>query len=526
MFYYENIIESYMAKDNKITLYSLDCGTVNWRLYRMEYHYDGARAQHVTSPLSSPLANFSDRKLPAVLTLTEGGINVETIGETALAFLEDAQARNQVREFFKPSIGSHLIENPSPHQMRYTHFEALLFTRLLLRSLIKQIQEEKYNSEPFDEGVHFSIAYPDRWRTEYDARVFEDFYHVILECFPTEICDQVHFVPESEGIILGLRDQSLLEKFHSDDVNLIVDVGGSHTTIYARKYNADTGILTDLNSYDEPFGSGLYDALLAKHISGELQIPVDELEDDSSAFMALRIWGQLLKESLSRQISSGDQGTESLANQQAVTLVMKNNQVYRKNINLSPGDFSEMIKPVDQAFQDVLTRSLENMGIKEDAVGKVILLGGGVLLPGISEGIRDRFGSEKVVLPNNPEEIIVRGTGLSFMSSMPERADQQLKHIPEKKSDWRIVHENGTIVDITKEIMIAGRGRQSDIILDSQKCSRTHALIRLEGNVLTLLDLRSKNGTFVNQTQLPPNSAHYLRAGDQIRFGDQAFVLE
>ena len=515
-----------MAQDNKITLYSLDCGTVNWRLYRMEYHYDGARAQHVTSPLSSPLANFSDRKLPAVLTLTEGGIDVETIGETALAFLEDTQARYRVREFFKPSIGSHLIENPSPHQQRYTHFEALLFTRLLLRTLIDQIRDEKYSSEPFDEGVHFSIAYPDRWRTEYDAKVFEDFYHVILECFPTEICEQVHFVPESEAVILGLRNRSLLEKFHSDDVNLIVDVGGSHTTIYARKYNADTGILTDINSYEEPFGGGLYDALLAKHISDELQIPVDELGDDSAAFMALRIWGQLLKESLSRQISGGDEGAVSSANQQAVTLVMKNNQVYRKNISLSPGDFSEMIKPVDRAFQDVLSRSLENMGIKEDAVGKVILLGGGVLLPGISEGIRDRFGSEKVVLPNNPEEIIVRGTGLSFTSSMPERAAQQLKHIPEKKSDWRIVPEDGTIVDITKEIMIAGRSQQADIPLESQKCSRTHALIRFEGNVLTLIDLKSRNGTYVNQTKLEPNSAHYLRAGDQLRFGDQIFVLE
>jgi len=112
------------------------------------------------------------------------------------------------------------------------------------------------------------------------------------------------------------------------------------------------------------------------------------------------------------------------------------------------------------------------------------------------------------------------------MSSRPERAAQQLKHIPEKKSDWRIVHEDGTIVDITKEIMIAGRSQHADISMESQKCSRTHALIRLEGNVVTLIDLRSKNGTYVNQIKIEPNSAHYLRAGDQIRFGDQDFLLE
>ncbi len=512
-----------MAQDKKITLYALDCGTVNWRLYRMEYHYDGARAQHVTSPLSSPLANFSDRKLPAVLTLTTDGTNIETLGETALAVLEDTQARYRVREFFKPSIGSHLIEKPSPHQRRYTHFEALLFTRLLLKTLINQIQEEKYGSEPFDEWIHFSIAYPDRWRTEHGGKVFEDFYHVILECFPPEICEQVHFVPESEGVLLGLRDQGLLEKFHSNDINLILDVGGSHTTIYARKYNAETGALTDISSYEEPFGGGLYDALLAKHISDELEISASELADDSSAFMSLRIWGQLLKESLSRQLISGEESSE---NQQAVTLVMRNNQVYRKNISLSPEEFSRMIKPLDDAFQDLLTRALEDMGVPESAVGRVILLGGGVLLPGISNGIKDRFGSEKVVLPNTPEETLVRGIGLSFTSSLPEREAQEKKLIPEKKDGWRLVAGDGSVIDLSKEITIAGRSAESDIVLDSKKCSRTHALIRLEGNVLTLIDLRSKNGSFVNKTQLEPHSPHYLREGDQIRFGDQVFTLE
>ena len=73
--------------------------------------------------------------------------------------------------------------------------------------------------------------------------------------------------------------------------------------------------------------------------------------------------------------------------------------------------------------------------------------------------------------------------------------------------------------------MIAGRNQESDIPLESQKCSRTHALIRLEGNALTLIDLRSKNGTFVNNIQLSPNSGQHLREGDELRFGDQKFAL-
>jgi hypothetical protein len=515
-----------MAQGNKITLYALDCGTVNWRLYRMEYHYDGERAQHVTSPLSSPLSNFTDRKLPAVLTLTEDGTAIESMGETALNVLEDSLVRNRVREFFKPSIGSHLLEKPSPHQQRYSHFEALLFTRLLLKTLIDQIREEKYNAEPFDDNIHFSIAYPDRWVSENEGKVFDDFYHVILECFPAEISDQIHFIPESEGVILGLRDQALLDQFHSREVNLILDVGASNTTVYARKFNSETGILDNINRYEEPFGGGLYDALLAKYLSDELQIPAKELTADPSAFMALRIWGQLLKESLSRKILGGEETVDALSEQKTVTLVTKNNQVFRKNISIKLDEFSQLNRPLDQAFQDVVSRALDAMQIDEDAVGRVILLGGGALQPGILEGIKSCFGKDRVIFPDHPEEIIVRGIGLAFTGSVTDQAGMDNKRKQRKKTDWRLVHENGNIVDIKQEIMIAGRSNQSDIKLESSKCSRTHALIRLEANALTLIDLRSKNGTFINNSQVPPNKPQQLEDGDQIRFGDQKFTVE
>ena len=515
-----------MVLGDKITLYALDCGTVNWRLYRMEYHFDEGHAQHVTSPLSSPLSNFTDRKLPAVLALTEDGTSIESIGEKALGYLEDSQIRNRVREFFKPSIGSHLIKNPSPHQQRYSHFEGLLFTRLLLKSLISQIQEEKYDSEPFDEQIHFTIAYPDRWLSDIDGKIFDDFYHVILECFPPELNERVHFIPESEGVILGLRDQALLDQLHTKEVNLILDVGGSTTTVYAKKYNAETGILDNINRYEEPFGGGLYDALLAKYLSDELQIPSQELAADTSAFMALRIWGQLLKETLSRKIIGGEETVNDLAEQQAMTLVMKNNQVFRKNITINLDDFIKLNIPLDQAFQDVVSRALDTMDFDEKAVGRVILLGGGVLTPGILEGIKTRFGADKVIFPDHPEEVVVRGIGLAFTSSLPEQAAVDYKHKPSKKITWRMIHENGTVVEINKEIMIAGRSREADIQLDSNKCSRTHALIRLEGKSLTLLDLNSKNGTVVNNTELTANIPQLLREGDEVRFGDQQFTLE
>jgi hypothetical protein len=512
--------------DDKITLYALDCGTVNWRLYRMEYHYDGEQARHVTSPLSSPLANFSDTKLPAVLLLNEDGTDVEAIGETALGYLEDQQVRSRLREFFKPSIGSHLTENPEPHQQRYTHFEALLYTRLLLRTLIEQIRVEKYSDEEFDEGIHFSIAYPDRWRTEDDGKVFEDYYHVILECFPPDLAEQVHFVPESEGVILGLRDQALLDSFHPEDLNLIIDVGASTTTFYARKFNPETGKLININRYEEPFGGGLYDAILAQHLSSQLDISTKSLAKDPTAFMVLRLRSQLIKETLSVQAVRGEESLDPLSALSSLALVMENGQVFRSDIDLTLDEFNKISRPLDKAFEEVLERGLKAMENADDSIGKVILLGGGVLTPGILKVIRDRFGINRVIFPETPQDMIVRGIGLAFTDSIPEREWEEQKHIPVKKSAWNLIHEDGTVININKEIMIAGRSQESDIKLDSGKCSRTHALIRLEGNALTLIDLRSKNGTFINQVQLDPNSGHNLRDGDVVMFGDQKYTLK
>ena len=514
-----------MAGD-KINLYALDCGTVNWRLYRMEYHYDGEKARHVTSPLSSPLANFSDQKLPAVVLLNQDGTDVEAVGETAMGYLEDNSARARLREFFKPSIGSHLTDNPEPHQQRYTHFEALLFTRLLLKSLIEQVRIEKYGAEDFDDQIHFSIAYPDRWRTKKDGKIFEDFYHVVLECFPPDISERVHFVPESEGVILGLRDQALIDSFHPEQMNLIIDIGASTTSLYARKFDRKTGRLDQINSYEEPFGGGLYDALLAQYLTTLLEIPADVLANDPSAFMVLRLKSQLIKEAISMQIIRGDETIDSLTSLSALTLVMNNGQVYRTQLDLSGVEFNQMNQPLDSAFQKVLDRGLDDMEIDEENIGKVILLGGGVRTPGILEGIRERFGTPKVIFPSKPQEMIVRGIGLAFTDSLPEREQEERNHIPVKKAIWRLIGEDGNIIDITKEIMIAGRSQESDIPLDSAKCSRTHALIRLEGNALTLIDLRSKNGTFINKVQLAPNTGQGLRDGDEIMFGDQVFILE
>jgi uncharacterized OB-fold protein len=49
--------------------------------------------------------------------------------------------------------------------------------------------------------------------------------------------------------------------------------------------------------------------------------------------------------------------------------------------------------------------------------------------------------------------------------------------------------------------------------------SRQHAIIELKGTGVYLTDLRSSNGTFLNDTRLAPHEPHQVRDGDTIRLG-------
>ena len=52
-----------------------------------------------------------------------------------------------------------------------------------------------------------------------------------------------------------------------------------------------------------------------------------------------------------------------------------------------------------------------------------------------------------------------------------------------------------------------------------QGVSRRHAKIRRVDNTLTLIDLESTNGTYLNGQRLLPNQPRMLRDGDEVRLG-------
>ena len=97
-----------MALATTETLFALDCGATNWRLFRSIYKRSDEGVRLIGEPQTSPLTSFIERKLPAVLYLNPACDAIESFGELARIQLENEKNRERTRDYFKPCIGSHL----------------------------------------------------------------------------------------------------------------------------------------------------------------------------------------------------------------------------------------------------------------------------------------------------------------------------------------------------------------------------------------------------------------------------------
>jgi hypothetical protein len=77
---------------------------------------------------------------------------------------------------------------------------------------------------------------------------------------------------------------------------------------------------------------------------------------------------------------------------------------------------------------------------------------------------------------------------------------------------------------LDKEITLIGKLKQTcDAVLKEETVSRIHARIRLDGGEYRLMDMNSRNGTFVNGRPLETGEEYLLTDGDKIAFGRAEF---
>ncbi len=81
----------------------------------------------------------------------------------------------------------------------------------------------------------------------------------------------------------------------------------------------------------------------------------------------------------------------------------------------------------------------------------------------------------------------------------------------------------GKVIDIAKSPAVIGREPDCDVVIASPKVSRKHCRIEMAGNAVSLSDLGSANGTFVNGKKVQKVELH---GGDKLVVGPLGFVVE
>ncbi len=85
-------------------------------------------------------------------------------------------------------------------------------------------------------------------------------------------------------------------------------------------------------------------------------------------------------------------------------------------------------------------------------------------------------------------------------------------------------HE-GKEIAVSSEKFLVGRSEVCQLRPKSESVSRKHCILVLKDNRVLVQDLKSRNGTFVNDKRLPADKAKVLKAGDELRIGKLSFEV-
>eukprot|EP01023_Acetabularia_acetabulum_P009434 TRINITY_DN1422_c0_g1_i1.p1 TRINITY_DN1422_c0_g1~~TRINITY_DN1422_c0_g1_i1.p1 ORF type:complete len:168 (-),score=45.14 TRINITY_DN1422_c0_g1_i1:276-779(-) len=76
-------------------------------------------------------------------------------------------------------------------------------------------------------------------------------------------------------------------------------------------------------------------------------------------------------------------------------------------------------------------------------------------------------------------------------------------------------------IDLVDGKFEVGRQDPADVIIPVPTVSSRHAMLEIKGDKVTVTDLNSTNGTWIDEKELTPNQAAELNLGSEVIFGDE-----
>lgn len=122
------------------------------------------------------------------------------------------------------------------------------------------------------------------------------------------------------------------------------------------------------------------------------------------------------------------------------------------------------------------------------------------------------------VAPARPKQIVLGGGAAPVPDATAAPAAPAVKNP-------RLVKADGSILMVPEGEQTVGRDDTADIVVEGESSvSRKHASLTREGDAVTINDLGSSNGTYVNGTRI--SAQQTLKPGDTVQFGGAQYRYE
>jgi len=118
---------------------------------------------------------------------------------------------------------------------------------------------------------------------------------------------------------------------------------------------------------------------------------------------------------------------------------------------------------------------------------------------------------------HSPGPITTKGTAGSILDSVPPMPQAVLIDV------GKAVSPESLTLSLKKDVLRIGRDKGNDIIISRETVSSFHATIQYKDGYFYLEDLRSTNGTRLNNDKLRHNEPVRLKSGDRIDFSIHEF---